>query len=471
MALLQKHSFLFSLMIAIGVICCPMLTLSVNFTKNSQFYEKQNFTKGTFSVNTTGNMVYKGGGEYIEFDTWFNFESIHENHVYGTLVSTEGTVNFKDFNTPIVPFYREKVEFYHLRNAFVFNRWVIFMENGDNLYLCNNPCRGYSLDKNEKQIVADRSYKYAVFIPYYWPETFGHWINDGLCGILQMPKWVWDLDPVLLYVKSTETTPEHMKVIGLGDVPLIYNHQYTFVEHLFLCKETDAWNGFGISSFPIMKQKFSDYYHLDKVIPTQYAFLNRKQGQARYFFNMEEIINATREATGLDWYLAKMNYKEREETAKLFASFKILGIPGGSIGFNVYYMHDFTGVVPLMGQSLDLPQIHITYCCNVWCICVIHPKMPHKGASSPQNGNGNITRITQAIKMMIYTVNNKQFPSTNLFNVYNLQYLQDLYLMYGDEWKLDTNDATTVLPDMFQNYLDNINQTTDLTKLKKLNIL
>ena len=448
----------------------PKQKLLFLLSEHSNFFEKQEELNGTYSIQATGTIVYRSDAIYEDYYSWVNFETYKKGHVYGSLVFP-GDKTPDAIDTPIVPICREKVEFYHIKNAFVSGWFEIVLSNGSNLFLNRNPCRSWPQYKAQT-IVAKQAYKYGVFTPIYWPNVFGHWVNDGLSGLVLIPQWVWNLNPVLVHYSDINLIRDHLDAVGLGHIQCVSAKGATFVENLFFCKADEAWNGLGITSYPIIQKKFSEYYQLDKIKPTQYVFMNKNPGTARHFYNFQEIINATRIATGINWIEVNVDVSNRVETAHTFASFLICVMSSGSLGFNVLYMHEKTGVVPLMAFSLDYPHLHITSCCNIWCICVMHPEMPHKPASNPSNGNGNVTAIVQAAVDMVYTIKHDGFPPNlfNLFNCYDIDYIQKVYFTYGDYWVTANNDVKAHLPIMYANYLNSTDKTFSPSK-RKLHII
>ena len=291
-------------------------------------------------------------------------------------------------------------------------------------------------------------------IPFINFHSFGHWINDGLTAIVSLPQWVWDLDPVLVSKVERGMILEHMKAVGLGHIQVIFPGNYVYGEHVFLCKGGECYNSFGLHSYPEIRKRFQQYYELDKVKPVNYFFVNKEKG-IRHFPNYPEIIEAARLATNINWVEKSINYRDRRETAITYASCKILVIPCGSLTFNAIFLHNRTGIVSLMGDNVDYPQLKLTTPLNIWVIGIIHKNISHRGG----HGNGDLERIVINLKRMIYTIENQRFPPVDYFHPYNLDLAWQIYFQHGDLWRFSKNDIVTFLPKLVQNYRDSFNKT------------
>ena len=323
--------------------------------------------------------------------------------------------------------YREKFEFYHLKNAIVHPFYDIYLSNGDFLYMLKNFIWGPDY-QNTDIVTSSESYEHVIFIPFYFQTFFGHIINECIGSLLSIPRWVWSLNPVIVTDADQKLIRLHLKIADLPKVRIVSGH--VFGANVFICKAVEPWHGFGIHYFPMLKKKIDDFFQLNTIEPNLYCFMNKEYG-VRHFLNMDEMIEVARNVTQLDWIKLENNFRQRAVFAKTLASTKILVIPGGSIIFNSVYMKEHSGIVILMACFIDMPNIAINYYNRIWSIAVTHINMSHYEGP----GYGNIPRIINAIEIMIYTVNNQKFPPNhNLFMPLNKTFQKIAYYTKGDSF-------------------------------------
>ena len=419
------------------------------------FYEKQEELP-THSMVTSGILVHRDQAKLDGFETWFFFASPEERVVKEPLVwlNQKPSVVY----TPYTSCYREKVEYYYITNSYFrpnkLRRWDIYLENGDYLNLVRNPL--YGEPKPSKETLTSKyAFRFVATIPFFWPVNWGHCVIDGITGVVNMPEWIWELNPVFVVGANGDLMREFFKAFSLEHIQVIESVDLIYGEHIFLCKESYPWNGFGIKSIGLVKKKFFEYYHLERIQPQNYYFLNKEPGK-RHFDNLPELISKSCEVTGLDWKEIDMpNFNDRDATVKLFASIKILVCPAGSLAFNSIYMHDETGMLSLMANELDLPQFKVLYGANVWCIAIIHSSMAHLGGS----GNANIDECVECLTKLVYTVKNRHYPPNHLYKGLNFEYAKKLYFENGDKW-------TTVFganDEIYNEYINSLNSSKSIS--------
>ena len=405
------------------------LEISANFREISYFL-KQNKLEAQ-KVKKSGKIVYRYSADFANFDTWFYFIEEEEKkfgeYTENALFSVDDPKKLGVVDFPIEAMYREKVEFYHLKNAFVNPYYDIILSNGDYLYMLRNFLWGPD-DQDQSVLETSRCYEHVIFIPFYFQNFFGHVINDGIGGLLSMPRWVWMLHPVIVTSADKELVYLFMKFADIPIVPV--KGDWVFGANVYICKAAEPWHGFGIHYFQDIKRKIQEYYQLDKITPTLYRFLNKEYG-TRHFLNMDEMVATARNITNIDWQYMHNKYLDRLLHARTLASIKILVVPGGSIIFNTVYMKDYSGTVILMASFIDMPNFATNFYNKIWTIAVHHSNMNHYEGP----GYGDIPRIMDAIQKMIYTVDNQKFPPNhNLFKPINKTFHKGVYMKNGDTW-------------------------------------
>ena len=345
---------------------------------------------------------------------------------------------------PVLSIIREKIEYYYLSNAWVScdNERIVTQENGIFKILLHQP----SFDSPFKIDKCIGTFRHVLFLPYKFQWLYAHWLNEGLSMVISMPKEILDLNPVVITGSDPELVRFSFKVFGL-DYLQIFNtkNNFIFAEKLYICKAFEDVHGFGITTFPKIKKAFRKYFELDLIKPTEYAFMNKKQGQKRYFTNMDDVIELARKETNIDWKLYQLDYKNRTSFARAFASFKILVAPCGSLVFNMIYMADETGLVTIGADMIDYPNQRLAYFINIWCITVIHHKMNHNFRpcqAIPEN-------VVKCIKIMIFAVDNQKWPANHkLMESFDLNYIENLYKTTGDKFILFDN----IMKDLIELY-------------------
>ena len=112
-------------------------------------------------------------------------------------------------------------------------------------------------------------------------------------------------------------------------------------------------------------------------------------------------------------------------------------MPAGSICFNTIYMHDGTGLVTLLADSIDFPQFMLCHCIRIWNIAILHE---HMGHSDGHSDYGNAEKILENIQRMIYTIEHQHYPPDhNLFYASNITDAKNAFYQYKENEYIDYN--------------------------------
>ena len=418
-------SILFDSYFEIIVPFCP----SFDFNR-FYYYEQQEQINQTMELTTTGNVTFRGTVDCEEFSTWIYVDDTENRIVKEPLILLSGNRCPEAVRTSCIPAYRERNDFFHIKNVFVKDKFDIILPDGNFLFLPMNPFQPKLKDKiyNVKSKI---TYKYVVFIPMFIWYSFGHWMNDGLPTLISMPQWVWSLNPVIICPADYGLVQEHINAVGLGHLQLLGSpNYYIYAEHLFVAKAFEGWNGYGLHAYPKLKEIFFKYYNLSTIKPENYYYINKKKGEWRYFENMDLLMETAKNVTHLPWTKFENHCKERERWARTFASIKIIVIPCGSIAFNGVFMHDGTGMLTLMANKIDFPQLRFTYFAKIWTIGVMHMSIHHYGGA----GKADIERCIKALLLVIYAVDHQRYGTNDLFMPMDVKESEEMFLKYGDQW-------------------------------------
>ena len=409
-----------------------------NIIINSYYFLKQQNISFP-SIKSNSDFLPRSDGPYVIYDTWYTFVEEEQAKVKPAITDLENGRIPGAQHAPFQSTYREKGEFYYLKDAYCRLDGLILLSNGTFINLMKNPTKYQEQPDRNKNIQSNYAYEFVVFIPNYFYYNFAHWINEGVSGLVSMPSWVWDLNPIFVTKQKPSIAREHLDALGLEKIDFINpGSSYVYASNLFVCKAVECWHGWGLGAVPKMKKKFAEYFGLNDIIPNQYIFMNKEPGH-RHVNNFQEIINRAREMTKLDWREEKIqDRKTQRDIAKLFASMKILVIPPGSITFNTVYMHDYCGLVGIHAHIIDFPQLKFTYCSNIWSICIPHSNINHFGGNG---GNADVERVLRNINRMIYIVENQKYPPGDFLEVVKISDAKKIYFEYGDyfydyDWRL-----------------------------------
>ena len=280
-----------------------------------------------------------------------------------------------------------------------------------------------------QEINVTDAYKYAFYIPMPYRGAYGHWFTDALAGLVFLPKWVWDTNPVYICLVDPDRVRFTLSLIDINNVNILSTQDYVFCENLFILTGIEAWHTFGMHTNLILKKKFREKLELDKIEPVNYIFHNKEPGRPRHFTNFDDVVMAAKEATGLEWKTLSTPFSKRVEFAREFASIKILVTPSGSIAFNTIYMKDGMGMISLFADSIDFPQVFFCHTIRIWNIGIIHENIKHFGGPD----KGNLEKIIENIKRMLYTIENQHYPPNHgLFDAYNLEESKQIYFQEGE---------------------------------------
>lgn len=330
--------------------------------------------------------------------------------------------------------YREKFTFYHLRNAFVSTEEYIGLEEG-------GYWESFMRFKKDKYpyLPTVAGYRNIVFPIFHWHWVYGHFLNEGACSFLSMPKWVWDRKPIILIKSNREWVVEYLKILDIKNIEIVQiNKGFVYGENVYITRAFEDCHGFGIRAFPILRDKISKYYNLEKIQPTEYFVGNKKPSKARHYTNMEDVRSALINDTRLDWKVLKDDFSNRIAAARTFASAKLIIMPCGSISFNVLYMKKFTGTVQLMANQIEFPSTRMSLMLGVWTLAILHPDMKHFSGS----GKANVPIVVESTRYVLYAINNGKWPKfrSDYHIAFNISLSKKFYEKQGDIW-LDFNQV------------------------------
>ena len=400
----------------------------------STFYLKQCILPNR-CIQLRKNTLHLDSIEIENYQSYFRFNEDWKNKIIQFPLAdvTPDQTSIYSILAPCFQLYRERPQFFVLRNAIAHpndpTSYSIYLEDGSLFDIHKCKYHGIEMDATVNTSFA---FRYAIVIPFLWSECWGHNLIDGMGAYLNIPNWVWGLNPVVIVVSERVARDTHnlFEGIGMHDIQIQYSDKYVYAEYMFICQDSLEWCGFGYSTIPTLRKMFETNFNTTNIVPTVYACLNKKPGKGRHFTNFPEIFAQLPKVTGLEWVLIKNVSYPCAKWARQMATIKVLVSSTGSISMNAIFMKDGTGVVHLSSLMIDTPTTSLFYFCNIWTIYVLHKKCRHVKYDCV----ADVDRVIQNTLRMLYTVEHQKYPENNLFQFYDVPILKKLFYQYGDNF-------------------------------------
>ena len=161
-----------------------------------------------------------------------------------------------------------------------------------------------------------------------------------------------------------------------------------------------------------LHQTLTEYYELDKIKSTLYAFCNRDKGEWRHLSNMNELIlKAQNEMPFIKWVEIPNRFQSLKETALTWASIKLVFLPTGSNCVKCIHMKPFSVLVIALGDIIDLAAMRTATCLELFNIWFSVPNMTHFGDKNATNLM-NISFAFQSLKCGVYCSIYQKWPDS-----------------------------------------------------------
>ena len=205
-------------------------------------------------IEAKGIRIFRYEVDFPEYYCNFAFLNTNNYPVDVPLVIMDNHFIPNSLYNSITALYREKIEFFHLTQTIVQSEDTIVLPTGEYLYLLPND--EINRVKFEKMsIEAQECYEVVIFHCTYYQFCYGHILNDILGTVISLPKWVWDLNPVVISKCDLNIYKQFMDILGYKVAKYISGDNFVYGEHVFICKNSDLWHSFGITTIPLIKQK------------------------------------------------------------------------------------------------------------------------------------------------------------------------------------------------------------------------
>ena len=402
-------------------------TTFVIYNKNSFpiFWEKQSEIKKFPSFDISSCKVVERYDYAYQYQITYNYPFKGSKEMYNPLVYLGTDLTPLSINEKLAPLLSEEYSIFQIDNGYVCNEYLIGGQNNIIIDIFNPHYNAVNYENiNKRKISTLKGFKYVLFVPHTYSYLFGHYFSDGIMGYLNVPQWIWDLNPVIVQSNFHDLLREHLKAFGQNNVTIISSYgKFIYGEHVFVCANRDVYFGYGIHSLPILRDKFYKYYNLYEIKPEKYGYMNKKRGQ-RHFINLDTIMSNIGKAKGLIFEKHEVNKPNMIEFYKILASMRLFLCPAGSIAFNVVFLQDGQGFISLNANAIDAPNLKLCRDLHIWQISVIHQNMLHYGKS----GYGNEAKISVSIDIVLYAIENKKWPPDHkLFVSFDYDKINETY--------------------------------------------
>lgn len=189
----------------------------------------------------------------------------------------------------------------------------------------------------------------AVFI-------YSHWFYDFLAPLTLFPDYLIK-NSIILVSRKRQLCEETLEVFGVKpeNIISVNKEQWVFAQNVYFTYDPCPHiSHFGTCMNKLAK-KMHNYFHLEQIKAEKYCLSNRKAGYRRHFLNFNELVDVTRK----QYKDVKIEVVDDEQnhlvdTAKLWASAKLMFMPTGSNFIKSLFMHKGSVcVVALSFQTQD----------------------------------------------------------------------------------------------------------------------
>ena len=318
----------------------------------------------------------------------------------------------------VTSFLYETVQLLELKNAYVGDRAYYGINNHTLVnFFYNYGWVKIPGSRMNNGLNTPEGYKNVICPINAWPGSFGHWMTDQLAALMYIPKWVWELNPVLISNGPHPACDEMLKIFGVHNLTIIYpDRRFLFCERLFIIKAWEAVNGLGTHSVPLLHEKISNYYRLDLIPAEKYGYMNRPSGD-RHFANLDEVISNISVERNVTFEKLEVNQPDLPTFYKFLAALKLLICPNGSILYNIIFMKKKKGVISL-NAYLDGPNVKFAYELDIFYIGIMHHT----------NNNGGLAdgaKVLYCFDIINKAIEIGKWPPHNLMPMINFKIMQD----------------------------------------------
>ena len=173
----------------------------------------------------------------------------------------------------------------------------------------------------------------------------------------------------------------------------------------------------GISHYATTAYNFSLLYrkkfNLTSIIPNQYALCNRVSKYARHIRNFDEIVDAVKgNLSNYQWNVLEDEYKTMIESAKVWATIKVILAPTGSNLVRCIAMAPNTAMCCIFGDRYDWEVVAITQVFEIFIYVLPVPDMAHFSAETKNIIDPSL--VVHVLNDTVYAAENKKWKESTI---------------------------------------------------------
>ena len=236
--------------------------------------------------------------------------------------------------------------------------------------------------------------------------NWGHTIQDFFHPFLLLPEDVRNRSIIL--ASFVESGIEILKLMGYKESQILKmkpgEWAYVSIAHFFVPHSLlDCYADLAMQ----LKNMFFDKFNLWSISPTRYCFSNRQFNTSRYIANMNDIIESAKtHFPDIPWEIFADDYQDLTKMAKQFASVLFIYMPTGSNAIKTCFMHNYTVMVTVCAERLDLSILLNAASTSVFLL-QYPAKFPH---FSLDPINASVPKAIKNIERGLYCVKHKRWP-------------------------------------------------------------
>jgi hypothetical protein len=189
---------------------------------------------------------------------------------------------------------------------------------------------------------------------------YSHWFYDFLSPLTMFPQEIIDKS---VYVVSRHRLlcEESLAIFGIKPEQIISvkNNEWVFAKNAYIARDPLPHNSHFGTAMRNLSIKFHKYFHLNQIKATKYCLSNRKASYRRHIHNFEVVETVRKEYPSINFEVVDDETKHLIDTAKTWASAKLMFMPTGSNFVKNIFMHE--GSVCIVALSQDTQDQTIAY--------------------------------------------------------------------------------------------------------------
>lgn len=329
-------------------------------------------------------------------------------------------------------------------------REYLVMVHLQNVYLSSNG--GIVSDNKRVRIFKD-------FTPYVgrWPirATYdsvvyqfaatgwvpGHWLNDALCGLIQVPKDILNRSYIIHQFKQ-KIVLQQLKILGWNTSNVIsVKDSWIFAKDAYIVYSLEHLNSLNVAGLPVLSRMFRERLGLNDIKPFRYCMTNRPKGPRR-IQNYKSLLKAAKRTfPDITWQSFLTNEVNLTKTGIMYAQCKIIVCQCGSNCINTILMSPGSGICILMANFVDYPNFAWAMVLDIWSVGVSHPSWLH----FKYGGNANIPFTMKTIAYLIKAVDAQQWPENdNYIDAFDLTRTEIRMRKYSDLFEYNNGPTFSI---------------------------